>query len=212
MKNKPWTEKGALCWHWNKYWNKKIVPLKKIKPSADHVVTSGSKWLHADQQNGVNVVEKATMHLFDLFARSDQFLWTNMFCRLHFVNVEPCKVKKAPCNCQWMRKQKHTLPKKKKNRAQWCKISLLISFHALAVVGLGASQSVTGRDAPLLIKMADCWNDTFLVDRTVESLSRWYRRCVTWRANPLQQTWAFYGLRATSVPLGVLIRPGLCQS
>lgn len=37
MENKPWSEKGTLCWHWNK----KIVPLKKIKHSADRVVTSG---------------------------------------------------------------------------------------------------------------------------------------------------------------------------
>lgn len=63
------------------------------------------------------------------------------------------------------------------------KMSLLISFHVsvpCAVVGLGASQSVTGGGAPPLIKMAGCWNDTFPAIRcSAESLSWWCGRCVT---------------------------------
>lgn len=65
--------------------------------------------------------------------------------------------------------------KKKKDRAQWCKMSLLISFHVsvpCAVVGLGASQSVTDGGTPPLIKMADCWKDTFPGIRWTAQLNR----------------------------------------
>lgn len=49
---------------------------KKVKHSADRVVRSGSKLArggHAGLLNGVYVVGKATMSLFDLSAGSDQF-------------------------------------------------------------------------------------------------------------------------------------------
>lgn len=85
---------------------KRIVPLKKkIKHSAEFVVTSRSRLStggHDGLRNGVYVGDKATMYLFDLSAASDQFLWTKMFCPLHFVNAEPQKAKNSPCSCKLM--------------------------------------------------------------------------------------------------------------
>lgn len=99
------------------------------------MVTAGSKLTHAGHaglQNSWCVVGKATMYLFDLSAGPDQFLWTIMFCPLNLVNVEPHEVKSLPVaanRCE--NKSRHS--KKKKNRA---------------VVGLGASQSVTDGGHP----------------------------------------------------------------
>lgn len=144
MENKPWTEKGTLRWHWNK----KIVPLKK---NQTFCWPCGYVWVklttrgHAGLQNGVYVLDKATMYLFDLSAGSDQFLWTNMFCPLHFVSVEAHKVKKSPCSCQWMWKQEHTL-KKKKRQSTMVQNELIDFFSCVCALRRGRTGCKSKRD------------------------------------------------------------------
>lgn len=169
----------------------KIVPLNKNQTNI--LLTMwfclGQRWLRGDmlvyRMVQCGNLEKATM---DLSAGTDRFSWTNMFCPLRFVNAEPHKVKKknlsvAANRCE--NKSTHS-KRKKKTEHNGSKMSLLISFHVsvpCAMVGLGASQSVTGGGAPPLIKKAGCWNDTFAAIRcTADSLSCWRRRCVTWCA------------------------------
>lgn len=120
MENKPWTEKGTLCWHWNK----KIVPLKKIKHSADRVVTSGSGWLPGDMLVYRMVymcwIKPQCTYLTCLPGPINSY---GLTCFVLFIlSVWSHKVRKSPCSCQWMWKQKHTLKKKKKrqhNGAKW---------------------------------------------------------------------------------------------